>query len=89
MGETLDPFNPVVAEFLAQMRQYYEQLTGDPAGAQARAVQTLADLRWQQALAVSYFDCFWAFRVVALLLIPLVLLMRPSVAARGAHVGAE
>ena len=89
MGETLDPFNPVVAEFLTQMRQYYEQLTGDPAGARARAVQTLADLRWQQALAVSSFDCFWAFAVLAVMLIPLVLLMRPSVAARGAHVGAE
>ena len=52
-------------------------------------MQALADLRWQQALAVSSFDCFWAFAVLAVMLIPLVLLMRPSVAARGAHVGAE
>jgi DHA2 family multidrug resistance protein len=49
----------------------------------------IENLRQQQALSLAYFDCFWAFGAAALLLIPLVLLMRPARAAKGEHVGAE
>jgi DHA2 family multidrug resistance protein len=38
---------------------------------------------------LAYFDVFWSSAAVAILLIPLVLLMRRSVAERGAHVAAE
>jgi hypothetical protein len=71
-----------VQNFLATLRGYYRQQTGDPSGAQMMALQSLADVRQQQALALSYFDCFWLFAVVALLLLPLVLLMRRSVAEK-------
>jgi MFS transporter, DHA2 family, multidrug resistance protein len=89
LGENLDPYNPAVQNFLATLRGYYQQQTGDPSGSQMMALQSLADLRQQQALALSYFDCFWLFAVVALLLLPLVLLMRRSVAEAGSHIGAE
>jgi DHA2 family multidrug resistance protein len=46
-------------------------------------------VRLQQATAMAYFDAFWLFAVTALALIPLVLLMRKSVAEEGTHIGAE
>jgi DHA2 family multidrug resistance protein len=45
--------------------------------------------QWQQASALAYFDVFWVSAAVAVVLVFLVLLIRPSVAAKGTHVGAE
>ncbi len=53
------------------------------------AWQSLENLRQQQASALFYFDCFLIFAVLALALAFLVLLMKRSVAAKGAHVAAE
>ena len=53
------------------------------------ALQALADLRAQQASALAYFDTFFLFAVVAVGLVSLVFFMKPSVAAKGAHVAAE
>ena len=65
------------------------QQTGDPAGSQLTTVQVLADLRQQQAASLAYFDVFWLGAVVAAALVLLVLLMKRSVAEKGAHIGAE
>ena len=89
LGEQLDPFNPAVTSMLDQGRREFLSRTGDPAGSRAMALQVLEDTRQQQALSLSYFDCFWAFAMLAVCLIPLVFLMRRSVAEKGAHVGAE
>jgi DHA2 family multidrug resistance protein len=89
LGEYLDPLNPAVTSFLAQAKPSYLQETGDPAGAQQMALQSLGDLRDQQALALSYFDCFLIFAVVSVILAFLVLFMKRSVAEKGAHVAAE
>jgi MFS transporter, DHA2 family, multidrug resistance protein len=43
----------------------------------------LANLRQQQASVLAYFDCFWVFAVAMLLLVPLALAMRGSVAEKG------
>ena len=43
----------------------------------------------QQAASLAYFDIFWLAAVLALVLIPLVLLMKRSVAEKGEHVGGE
>ena len=53
------------------------------------AVQALANVRQQQAASLAYFDCFWAFAVVALCLFFLVPFMKRSVAEKGAHVASE
>jgi len=45
--------------------------------------------RQQQASALAYFDVFWLLAVVTLLLMPVVLLMKRSVAEKGAHIGHE
>ena len=49
------------------------------------SLQVLANLREQQAGSLAYFDDFW----LSLILIPLVLLMKCSVAEKGARIGAE
>ena len=89
MGEFLDPLNPAVTSFLHQSQEFFFQQTSDPAGSQQMALQALENLREQQASSLAYFDDFWLFAVLALALVPLVLLMKRSVAEKGEHVGAE
>jgi MFS transporter, DHA2 family, multidrug resistance protein len=89
LGENLDPLNPTVNDYVAQAQPVFLQQTGDPVGAQQMALQSLENLRDQQALALSYFDCFLIFAVVSVALAFLVLLMKRSVAEKGAHVAAE
>jgi MFS transporter, DHA2 family, multidrug resistance protein len=89
VGETLDPFNPQVTSFLEQATAFFYGYTGDPAGAQQMAVQALDNLRQEQALSLAYFDTFWLAAVLAISLVPLVLLMKRSVAEKGAHIGGE
>jgi DHA2 family multidrug resistance protein len=89
LGEYLDPLNPAVTSFLAQAKPGFLEQTGDPAAAQQMALQSLGDLRDQQALSLSYFDCFLIFAVVSVFLAFLVLFMKRSVAEKGAHVAAE
>jgi DHA2 family multidrug resistance protein len=52
-------------------------------------VQALENLRQQQAESLAYFDVFWVAAVLGVALAFLVLLMKRSVAEKGAHVGAE
>jgi len=89
LNESLDPFNPAVNSYLAQVQPGYLQQTGDPAAAQQMAWQSLENLREQQASALSYFDCFLIFAVLGVALAFLVLGMKRSVAEKGAHVAAE
>jgi DHA2 family multidrug resistance protein len=85
----LDPFNQHVTSFLQGARSYFYQQTGDPSGSGMQALQKLADERNRQAASLSYFDVFWVAAVLGVALALLVLLMKRSVAEKGAHVGAE
>ena len=49
-------------------------------------LQELSDLRQQQAGSLAYFDVFWASAVLAIVLVPLVLFMKRSVAEKGARI---
>jgi DHA2 family multidrug resistance protein len=89
LGEYLDSFNSAARTFIEQVKPLFLQQTGDPAASQELAFQALENLRQQQASALAYFDCFWVFAVVTLLLIPLVLMMKRSVAEKQAHMGVE
>jgi DHA2 family multidrug resistance protein len=51
--------------------------------------QVLEDLRRQQAAFMAYFDVFWQFAVLAVMLVFLVLLMKRTFAEKGAHIAAE
>jgi DHA2 family multidrug resistance protein len=89
LGENLDPLNPAVNSYFSQAEPGYLQQTGDPVAAKQMALQSLDDLRHQQASALAYFDTFLIFAVLAVALTFLVLLMKRSVAEKGAHVAAE
>jgi DHA2 family multidrug resistance protein len=89
VGEFLDPFNSTVSSYLAQAQAFFFQKTGDAPRAQRMALQRLSDLRGQQSLSMAYFDVFFVSAILAVLLAFLVLLMKRSVAEKGAHVGAE
>jgi MFS transporter, DHA2 family, multidrug resistance protein len=89
LGEHLDSFNAAVVSFLNQAKGIFLQQVGDPVAAQQQAWQALDNLRQQQALSLAYFDVFWLLAVVTLMLVPVVLLMKRSVAEKGARVGGE
>ena len=89
LGEYLDPFNPAVQSFTDQARAMFLQQSGDPVASQQLALQALDNVREQQASALAYFDCFWVFAMIMLALVPLVLLMKRSVAEKGARIGGE
>jgi DHA2 family multidrug resistance protein len=89
LNEALDPFNPAVTQFLAQGKAFFLQATDDAVASQQLTLQALANSRDQQALSLAYFDVFWASAALAVCLVFLVLLMRRSVAEKGAHVSAE
>ncbi len=89
MGEYLDPFNPAAHAFIDQLRTFFFAQTGDPALSKHMAWQGLEILRQQQASSLAYFDCSWVFALIVLALVPLVLLMKRSVAEKGVHVSAE
>ncbi|APW61813.1 DHA2 family efflux MFS transporter permease subunit [Paludisphaera borealis] len=89
LGEWLDPLNPNLADAFGELRTTFYGMTGDPAGATVMAWQRVSDVRNREALSLAYFDCFWAFAVLALTLVPLVFLMKRAVAEKGAHLAAE
>jgi len=89
LGELLDSFNASVVSFLDQARAVFLQQSGDPSAAQQLAWQALENLRQQQASSLAYFDVFWLLAVVTLAPLLAVLLMKRSVAEKGAHIGQE
>ena len=89
LNEHLDALNPVVRDLFVQGQEFFKQQNGDTVQSQQMTLAALARLRDQQALSLAYFDVFWVSAVVSLLLVPLVLLMRRSVAQKGAHIAAE
>jgi MFS transporter, DHA2 family, multidrug resistance protein len=89
VNENLDQFNPTVNAYLDQAQAAFLQQTGDPAASQQMALQSLENLREQQASSLSYFDAFLIFAVLAVALAFLVLLMKRSTAQKGQHIAAE
>jgi DHA2 family multidrug resistance protein len=87
--ESLGPLNPYVRELLGKTRDLFLQRTGDPARSPLLSLQTLDDLRQQQAASLAYFDVFWLFAVLTAVLVLLVPLMKRSVAEKGEHIAAE
>src|SRR5262249_40616748 len=89
LNEKLDALYPAVQRWFEQGREFFMQGTGDPVRSQQMTLRALQELRDRQAASLAAFDVFWFSAVVAGLMVFLVLLMRRSVAEKGAHVGAE
>jgi DHA2 family multidrug resistance protein len=89
LNENLDALNPAIARFFQQGQEFFLGHTGDLSLSRQMTLQTLENARNQQALSLAYFDVFWCSAAVAAALVFLVLLMRRSVAEKGAHITAE
>jgi DHA2 family multidrug resistance protein len=89
LGESIDSFNAGVVSFLEQARGVFLQQSGDMSAAQQSALQTLDNLRQQQASSLAYFDVFLLLAAVTLVPLLAVLLMKRSVAEKGARIGGE
>jgi DHA2 family multidrug resistance protein len=89
LNEKLDTLNPAVNYLFTQGQPFFLQHTGDAVLSMKLTLQSLENARDQQALSLAYFDVFWSSAAIAIVMILLVLLMRRSVAERGAHVAAE
>jgi DHA2 family multidrug resistance protein len=89
LGEYLDSLNPAVNSFLEQAQSYLLQFSGDSVASGQMALQSLDNLRQQQASAFAYFDIFFVFAAISAPLVALVFMMKRSVAQKGAHVAAE
>jgi DHA2 family multidrug resistance protein len=89
LNESLDPLNPAVRGLFARGQAFFLQHTGDAPLARELSLQALRRARDQQALSLAYFDVFWASAALAAVLLVLIVLMRPAVAEKGAHIAAE
>lgn len=89
LNEHLDSFNQNVADSLRQGHDFFLQRFGDDPQSHSLALGVVAKLRDRHALSLAYFDVFWVSAVVAVALVPLVMLMKPAKAEKGAHIAAE
>jgi DHA2 family multidrug resistance protein len=89
LNEKLDALYPAVTRWLEQGREVFLRATGDAVHSQQMVLRLLQEVRDRQALSLAYFDVFWTSAVIGTLTVLLVVLMRRSVAQKGAHVGAE
>jgi DHA2 family multidrug resistance protein len=89
LNEHLDALSPAVNQLLARVQALFLQRTGDAPLSHQMAVQVMEQLRERQALSLAYFDVFAFSAAVGVVLVWLVVIMRRSVAEKGAHIGAE
>jgi len=89
LNESLDPLNQPVNHLLTKGQAFFLQHNGDAALSHQMALGVLDQSRAQQASSLAYFDVFSFSAAVGFLLIFFVLLMRRSVAEKGAHIGGE
>ena len=89
LGENLGPLNSHVQSFLEQTREFFQPWPGDTARSQQLAVQSLDNLRQQQATSMAFFEIFWVCAVLSAALVVLVLLMKRSVAEKGERISAH
>jgi len=89
LNENLDPLNRPVTNLLTQAQAFFLQHNGDASLSHQMALGVLDQSRAQQASSLAYFDIFTVSAVVALVLVLFIVMMRRSVAEKGAHIGAE
>jgi DHA2 family multidrug resistance protein len=90
--ESVNANSVLLQDRLASQAAFFSQRAGDAAFGQQQAVGQLAVQIHQQALVMTYSDCFWILGAGLLLLMPLILVLRsapalnaPIPTARSAH----
>ena len=84
LAEHVTPLNPAVdrwTDYFAQTRMVRGGVTRVVAEQQGMGM--LAQMVHDQARVMAYLDAFWVFAIMALAALPLVLLMKKSVARGG------
>ena len=89
LNESLDALNPPVKNLLTRGQAFFLHQNGDVTLSHQMALGVLGVSRDQQASSLAYFDVFSVSAVVGVVLVFSILLMRRSVAEKGAHIGAE
>ena len=81
--ETVTANSPLVQERIAGQAASFASSGGDLAYGRMQALKSLATTIHQQAIVITYSECFWILGVALLCMLPLVLLLRPP--PRGAR----
>jgi DHA2 family multidrug resistance protein len=89
LNESLDKLNRPVHNLLTRGQTFFLQYNGDITLSHRMTLDVLNHSRDQQASSLAYFDVFSFSAAVGLMLVFFVLLMRRSVAEKGAPIGAE
>lgn len=89
LNEGLDTLNPAVNNLLTRGQAFFLQHNGDVVLSHRMALGVLDESRTRQALSLAYFDVFSFSAAVGVMLVFFVLLMRRSVAEKGAQIGGE
>ncbi|HZT80199.1 MAG TPA: MFS transporter, partial [Gemmataceae bacterium] len=89
LGEHLNAFSHSAMTTWHSAAAYFQAHTSSLPLARLMGWGLIDQERQRQAAGLAYYDVFYVFSIVGLLLIPLLLLMRRSVAQKGAHVAAE
>ena len=88
-NEFIDVLNPYMNSFSEQSTVFFYHFNGDHAASEKLALQALDTLRQQQALSLAYFDVFWLAAVIGISLVPLVFLMKRTIATKRQHLAAD
>jgi DHA2 family multidrug resistance protein len=75
--ETVTANSPMVQEHIASQAAGFAASGGDMAYGRMQALRALSGTIHQQAMVITYSECFWVLGVALLAMMPLVLLLRP------------
>jgi DHA2 family multidrug resistance protein len=84
LTDSINPLSQTFNDTWVNLTQITRQAVGDPVYSQQQALGRIYLTVQAQAQALAYYDLYWLFTVMALSIIPLVFLMRRSVAEGGA-----
>lgn len=76
IGQTLDANSPLVQERVAGMAANYAASHGDLAYGRMQALRSLAGQVHQQAMVMTFIDCFWILSVLLIAVLPLIILLK-------------
>lgn len=82
LAEHLAPSSPQYQQAMQQAASRFAFQGGSQADAQKQAIGWLSQLVQDQSSLLSYIDVFWAFAVIAALLVPFALLLLRAVGER-------
>ncbi|MHB8873537.1 MAG: DHA2 family efflux MFS transporter permease subunit [Myxococcaceae bacterium] len=83
LTEHVDALNPETTTWLGHLTGAAQAGGADPVLAHSQGLRMMYGMVQREAMAMSYMDLFWLFGMLSLVVMPLVFLMKPSVAKGG------